>query len=123
MKNKQIAFTLLFLRVGFSMMMLTHGIPKLGLINAAPLKFPDPLGVGMFISLLLALIGEVVCPILIIVGYKVRWTVIPVIITMLVALFLIHWEDDFATKEKAILYAIAFIAIGLSGGGKYAIRK
>ena len=113
--------SLTLLRIGFSASMLTHGIPKISKLFETPIKFANPLGIGETPSLILTLIGEVLCPILILIGYKTKWAAIPSAITMFVAAFVIHAEDDFGTKEKALLYLVAFIAIFLAGPGKYSL--
>lgn len=112
---------LLILRVGFSGMMLTHGIPKIGKLFETPIKFADPFGFGEIPSLVLALIGEFVAPILIIIGVKTKLATVPVIITMLVAAFIIHAADPLAVKEKALLYLIGFLVILFAGPGKFSI--
>ena len=114
---------LLLLRVGISGMMLVHGIPKISKLFESPVEFGDPLGVGAMLSLILALIGEVVAPIFIILGYKTKLAAIPALITMLVAAFVVHAKDDFYTKEKALLYGLCFLVIAIAGAGKYAIEK
>lgn len=111
---------LLLLRVGFGGLMLTHGIPKLERLSN-PDGFPDPLGVGSTTSLILVLIGEVIAPILIIIGFKTKLAAIPAAITMAVAAFVIHGSDPIGTKEKALLYLFAFIIIFLAGSGKFSI--
>ncbi|NJX15394.1 DoxX family protein [Tamlana crocina] len=110
---------LLILRVGFSGMMLSHGIPKINMFFQSPIKFADPIGLGETTSLILTLIGEVLAPILVLVGFKTKWATIPVIITMLVAAFVVHLSDPFGTKEKALLYLFAFLAILIAGPGHY----
>ena len=107
------------LRIGFSGILLTHGIPKINMLLENPSGFPDPLGVGNSVSLVLAIIAEVVAPILIIIGFKTRLATLPVIGTMLVAAFVVHAQDSFATKEKALLFLVGFIVIALVGAGKY----
>ena len=114
---------LALLRILPSVMMLTHGIPKLQNLIAGNFEFADPIGIGQTPSLFLTIIGEVICPILIIIGYKVKWTTIPSIITMLVAAFVVHSDDPFAVKEKAFLYLAFFIAIMILGPGKYSLEK
>jgi len=114
---------LLILRIGASAMMLTHGIPKIQKLIDTPIQFPDPLGVGSTISLILTLIGEVVAPILIIIGLKSRHSAIVSLITMLVAAFVVHANDSFAQKEKALLYGLCFLVIFLAGPGKFSIDK
>ena len=46
---------------------------------------------------------------LLIIGLFTRQAVIPLIITMLVAIFVIHGDDPFKDKEMAILYLIPYI--------------
>ena len=121
MKTNYTDFGLLLLRIGFAGMMLTHGIPKLGLLFESPIKFADPIGVGAIPSLILTLIGEVVAPIFILIGFKTRLAAIPGIITMAVAAFIVHGADAIGVKEKAILYLIGFLAIFLMNAGKYSI--
>ena len=120
-KNYQVG--LLLLRIGMSGLMLTHGIPKLLRLLEGDMSFGDPLGIGSSLSFVLVVIAEFLCPILIILGIRTRLATIPVIITMLVALFLVHWNDPIADKEKALLYLTGFLTIALAGGGKYTIKK
>ncbi|MFV0565399.1 MAG: DoxX family protein [Flavobacteriaceae bacterium] len=121
MTNKSFNLGLLILRLGFSGMMLTHGIPKISSLFESPIKFADPIGVGETTSLILALIGEVVAPVLVLIGFKTKWATIPVIITMAVAAFVVHASDPIGVKEKALLYLIGFAAIFLTGPGKYSM--
>ena len=48
---------------------------------------------------------------------------IPALITMLVAAFVVHASDPIGTKEKALFYAIAFLALAFTGAGKYSIDR
>ncbi|QQX76716.1 MULTISPECIES: DoxX family protein [Aequorivita] len=114
---------LLLLRVGFGALMLTHGIPKLLKMLSGDFSFGDPIGIGETATLILAVLCEVLFPLLVIIGFKTRLSVIPVIITMAVAAFIVHAADPFGTKEMAILYLIGFTAIALLGAGKYSIDR
>lgn len=123
MSNNTYNFGLLLLRIGFGGMMLTHGIPKLLKMLSGDFSFGDPIGIGEPASLVLAVLCEVLFPLLVIIGFKTRLSAIPVIITMAVAAFIVHGSDPLATKEKAILYLIGFIAIALLGAGKYSVDR
>lgn len=112
---------LLILRVSFSVLMLTHGVPKLSKLFISPIAFPDPLGVGSGLSLVLTLIGELIAPIFIIIGFKTKIAAIPAAITMFVAAFVVHFNDPIETKEKALLYFFAFFVILLAGSGKFSV--
>lgn len=132
----------LFLRVSFCVtMILGHGAGKLmQLFGSGPIQFADPFGLGPTISLALAVVGEVVCPILMIVGFKTRWAAIPSIATMLTAAFIAHATAPFfpgwvmnalpehpvlitPNKEFAVLYLFAFIAIFFIGSGRLSLDK
>ena len=120
MKTNYNDLALLFLRLGFAGLMLTHGVPKLQMLSDAS-SFSDPIGIGSTLSLILAIIGEVIAPIFIIIGFKAKWAAIPTMITMGVAAFIVHVDDPLGTKEKALLYFIAFLVIFLAGAGKYSV--
>ena len=124
MKTSPLTATgLALLRISMSAMMLTHGLPKLQKLISGDFEFADPIGIGAAPSLFLAVIGEFICPILIIIGYKTRLATIPTGITMLVAAFIVHAADAFGSKEKALLYLVGFVAIALLGPGKYSIDR
>lgn len=113
---------LLLLRIGTGAMMLTHGIPKLQrLVGNEPIEFMDFLGLGPVVGLSLAVFAEVVCATLVIIGFKTRLAVIPLIITMCTAAFVAHGADPFGRKELPLLYAIAFLVILALGPGKFSI--
>tara|TARA_R100000306_G_scaffold237_1_gene475 strand:- start:5765 stop:6136 length:372 start_codon:yes stop_codon:yes gene_type:complete len=121
--NAAYHFALLFLRLTFSGMMLTHGIPKLLNLIQGDLEFGDPIGLGPSATLVLAVIGEAICPLLIILGIKTRIAAIPTIITMAIAAFLVHGSDPLARKELALLYLFGFIVIALLGSGRFSLVR
>ncbi len=115
---------LLLLRVVPSLMMITHGYGKFkSLIAGGEIKFANPIGIGAAPSLFLAVIGELVCPIIIILGFKTRWAAFPAAITMAVAAFITHGADPLAKKELALLYLTSFVVIMLVGPGKYSFDR
>ncbi len=114
----------LILRLGFGGFMLTHGIPKMmKLFAGGEIQFPDPLGVGATTSLILTVFAEVICAALIVVGFKTKWAAVPLVITMIVAAFIVHGGDPWGKKEFALIYAVGFICIGMLGAGKYSLDK
>ena len=114
---------LLILRVGASGLMLMHGIGKVQELFSKPSDFADTIGLGATVSLVLAVIGEFVAPLFMIIGYKTKIAAIPALITMLVAAFVYHANDPFDSKEKAVLYALCFLVIAIAGPGKYSIDR
>jgi putative oxidoreductase len=112
---------LFILRVVPSAAMLVHGMPKLMKLINGQMTFADPIGLGEPTSLILAVIGEVVAPILLIIGLKTRLSAVPAAITMAVALFIVHGDDAFKKQELALLYLTFFVAIIFLGGGAYSL--
>jgi len=115
---------LLLLRLGLGFMMITHGWPKAQkLFSGSDIVFADPLGVGTKVSLVLTVFAEVICSVLIILGIGTRWAVVPLIATMLVAIFIVHGGDPIGDKEMGILYGVGYIILLAFGEGKYAVSK
>lgn len=113
---------LLLFRVLLSLFFLTHGMGKLNmLLEGNGAQFPDPFGLGGNFSLLLAVLGEVVAPVLIILGLGTRLAVIPAIVTMVVAVFVVHGSDPFQKKEMGLLYLLGFLTILIFGPGRYSL--
>ena len=115
--------SLLFNRVALSLLMLTHGYPKLIRLFSENPTFSNPIGIGEFPTLVLAVFSEFIAPIFIIIGYKTKMFSFFPLVTMLVAGFIVHFDDPLKSKEKALLYLIGFILIFLLGPGKYSIDK
>ena len=114
---------LLLMRLVFGGAMFgAHGLRKIQrLMSGEPIKFADPLAIGQELSLYLAVFSEGVCAILIIVGLFTRLATIPLMITMLVIIFLVHWNDPFSKMELPLLYLSGFILILVFGGGTYSL--
>lgn len=101
--------------------MLTHGLPKFDKLLAGNVQFADPFGIGQGASLLLTVFAEAGCSILLILGLCTRLATIPLIVTMLVAIFYAHAADPFGKKELAFIYLIIFTGFMILGPGKYSI--
>jgi len=112
---------ILWLRILGGGFMLAHGIPKLMKVLAGDFQFADPFGIGPAASLILTVFAEVLCAIFILVGFKTRAATIPLMITMLVAAFLIHGSDPFGKKELALIYFGIYLSLFFLGSGKYSV--
>ena len=113
---------LVIARIGIAALMLTHGIPKLAMLfSGAPVQFPQVLGMSVEFSLALTIFAEVFCSILLLAGFATRLAVIPLAITMLAAVFLVHAADPLSVKEPALHYLLVYIVLLLAGSGKYSI--
>ncbi|MFK7937726.1 MAG: DoxX family protein [Saprospiraceae bacterium] len=115
--------SLLLLRLTFGgLMAINHGYPKLmKLLGDGPIKFGDPIGIGVETSLYLVVFAELVCAILIVIGLFTRFATIPLIITMFVAAFIVHWGDGFKEMEHAILFLVSYIVLLREGAGSYSL--
>jgi len=112
--------TLLILRLGSAALMLTHGWPKMmKLVSGGEIKFADPFGIGVMPSLVLTVFAEVVCAVLVGIGLKTRLATIPLLITMLTAVFIVHINDPIATQEKGYLYLLIYLILLVKGGGRF----
>lgn len=118
---RDLGFLVLRLFLGLALF-FGHGLGKWEtLFGGGEIKFVDPFGIGTVPSLAMAVFAEVICAILLALGLLTRWSLIPLIITMLVAVFTVHISDAFGGMEKAFLYGIGFITLMLTGPGKYSV--
>lgn len=118
---------LLILRVALGLLMLLHGIAKLqhgvGFISGmlSDMGMPGVFAYGVFV-------GEIIAPIMLIVGFRTRIAAILLAITMLVAAFTVHSNDFFNLAESggwAIelvgLFFFGSIALICTGGGQLGV--
>ncbi len=124
------SFPLLFeitfaaLRIGFGVLMLTHGWPKFEtLISGDPIKFSDPIGIGTTASLILVAFAEFFCASLVVLGLLTRIATIPLIITMIVAVFIVHGNHPIGKQEMGLLYLLAFSLIFAHGSGRFSVDR
>jgi putative oxidoreductase len=105
-------------------MLINHGIPKLMKFNELSASFPDPLGVGTKVSLLLAVFAEVLCAALLVVGFFARFAALSLAVTMGVAFILVHkaaLAPGPASGELAFVYLAGFLALVFTGAGRYSV--
>ena len=118
----------LVLRVALGILILLHGIAKVGG------KGVDGIG-GMLAShglpaalAYLTYVGEIVAPVLLIVGLFTRPAALIVAINMVVAIWLVHLKDLGALNgqggwalELQGMYLFSALAISLFGGGRFGL--
>jgi putative oxidoreductase len=103
---------------------LTHGIPKFGMLfSGEPVQFLPLFGLSATASMALAATAEVGGSLLLIFGLGTRLAVIPLIFTMLVAVFVAHASDPLAVKEPAIHFLLVYFALLFAGSGRYSVDK
>jgi putative oxidoreductase len=115
----------LMLRIAIGGLMLFHGINKLGGVDFICGRFAE-IGLPGFLGYLVYL-GEIVAPLLLLVGFRSRIAGLLVSATMLVAVLLVHSGDIFKLGEHGesaieiqLLYFLGGLAIYFLGGGNLA---
>ena len=77
--NYWYSLVLLFARVIFGGMFLTHGLQKMMNFKALSGSFPSIMGMGSTLSLSLAIFAEVFCTLAFITGFLYRLSMLPMI--------------------------------------------
>lgn len=117
-----IDFGLLLLRVGISMMMLVHGIPKLSMLLAGQWSsFPDPIGLDPFLSLLLCVLAEVGCSVLLFFGLFTKLASLLLLVNMCAALFFVLALSGWNAQELSDLYLLVYLTLFYTGAGRFSL--
>jgi putative oxidoreductase len=121
----------LILRVSVGSMMLFHGVAKI--MHPASLDFISGMLSSNNLPALLAYgvyIGEVLAPLMVIVGYQARVGGLIIFINMMFALLLAHTGDFFSLTEHGgwvvelqMFYLMSALSIVFLGSGNFAFRK
>lgn len=115
-------FGLLVLRLGMGgTMAFSHGLDKLIHFDQYSAQFMDFLGLGMKVSLALAVFAEFFCSLAVILGLFTRLATLPLIITMLVAAFIALDGQPWDKKEMAVLYLIPWLTLFFAGPGRLSL--
>lgn len=114
-------FAMLLLRIGLGALMINHGYGKLVHFAEMKSQFMNFMGLGQPVSLALAVFAEFFCSVFIILGLFSRLSTIPLIITMLIALFQAHKGDVFGEGEKAAMFLCGYVVLLIVGPGKISV--
>ena len=117
--NGAYSVLLLVMRIFFGIMFLTHGYDKLMAHSSMSYLFADPVGLGSTVSFWMVVFAELVCSLALIFGILQRVALIPMIIAMAVAFFMVHSGAPFAAKELSFIYMIIFVLLFITGPGRY----
>ena len=112
---------LLWARIVFGFLFMSHGIAKWIMFKDIAETFPDPIGMGGEVSFWLVLFAEILCSFGFMLGALFRLCLIPMIFTMCIAVFVIHAGDPLVKVEPAIMYLTIFILMYIIGPGKFSI--
>jgi putative oxidoreductase len=116
---------LLLLRLVSGLLMaFGHGLGKVEkFLSGEEITFYNFGGIGPQASLGLAAFAEFVCALLVVLGLFHRAALIPLIITMAVAAFGAHADDLFGKGEAALMFLAVFIALFLTGPGRFSLDR
>ena len=118
---------LLTWRLTLGILMILHGVHKLiygldfieGLLTE--LGLPAFFALGVYV-------GEIVAPLLLIIGFRTKIAALILAFTMATAVWMVHLEDIFLLAasgawaiEAAALFMFGAIGLVFTGGGKYAL--
>jgi putative oxidoreductase len=108
----------LLLRIAAGVLIMHFGYEKLVHFGDLRYKFMNFMGIGASLSLSLVIFAEFFCGALVVLGLFTRLAVIPLVISMSVALVKVHHSDIFGVGDKAALFLTCFLVILLCGPGK-----
>ena len=118
----------LILRLTLGVLILLHGIAKIGGGIAGIEKMLEGSGLPGFLALGVY-VGEILAPILVIVGFYARLGAVVIVVNMLFAVLLAHRADLFLlTKsggwalELQAFFLCTAVAVALIGPGRYGIN-
>ena len=116
----------LLLRLTVALLMLPHGIAKLSGVEKIAGMLPSR-GLPEILAYMVY-VGEIIAPVLLILGLFTRPAAVVVVINMIVAIFLVHAHELWAfgktgghALELQFFYLMSGIVIALIGPGAYSI--
>ncbi len=119
-------FGLLVLRVvfGFTLCIL-HGWSKIVHYSQMAAHFPDPVHIGSKLSLLFAILSDLICSLLVAVGLGTRWAALIIAINTGTAFALVHGFSLFGPHngELALLFFGWALTLVITGPGRYSVDK
>lgn len=116
----------LAIRVVFGFILCYHyGLEKIKNFSHLESVFPDPFHISHRISLALVIFAELLCSLLLVLGFLTRFAALALVISFAVAEFMVN-KGHVATMngslhEQAWLYFAAFFSILLVGPGRISI--
>lgn len=131
-KFKNVDLGLVIMRISVGGLMLFHGVSKMGNPGQTIEKMTSALsesGLPGFLSYGVFL-GEVIAPILVLIGFRTKIFSLFIMLTMVVAIYARHSLDVFSLSksgglgvELQMLYLLGALALMFTGAGKYAVSS
>jgi putative oxidoreductase len=111
---------MLVLRLVAGIWMLHHGYGKLTNFDGAAHDMINFMGLGQKTSTALVIFSEFFCSFFLIIGLFTRFATIPLIITMVVAMWKVH-NNNYFGEDAISLYLASYITLLLVGPGKISV--
>lgn len=126
-RTTEVDIGILIIRLTVAILMLFHGYGKIvhgtGFVEQMLLENNLPMYISYGVYL-----GEIVAPIFLILGYKVRFSAFLILCTMIIAVYLVHAQDILALNkygapvlETIYFYIFCSISLIFMGSGRIAI--
>lgn len=120
LRGRGVSFMILFVRLFFGALFLTHGLDKMMNFNQLSVTYPSVFGLGSYTTLMLSIFCEFACSIFLMVGMLTRIILIPMVVSMAVAFFDIH-DGMMPEGELSLIYLIVFFVLFVTGPGRYSV--
>ena len=120
LRDRVVSVILLLIRLFFGILFFMHGVDKMTNFNELSLTYSSVFGFGSYMTLMLAIFCEFACSMFLIVGLMTRIILIPMVLSMGVAFFDIH-DAMMPEGELSLIYLIIFLALFLTGPGRYSV--
>lgn len=120
--SPDLALLLLRVWLGGSLLWL-HGLGKIPRLMADEVRFASVAGLSPTVSLALAVVGEVIAPVLLIIGLGTRWAALLASATMLGAFVVGHGMalSGERSGELPFIFLAGFLAIAIAGPGRFSL--
>lgn len=123
LNNNGVSLGLLILRVTAAVLLIPHGYDKLAHFADKKDHFMSFMGFGGSVSLALVIGAEFFCSLLLVFGLLSRFALIPLIISMWVAVSQANHFDILGTAQpvgqSAFMFLIMFVVLFITGPGKF----
>jgi putative oxidoreductase len=122
--NTDLALLLLRVWIGASMILL-HGAGKVTNLMSDEPRFMSVLGLPPTLSLALAVLGEAIAPVFLIIGLGTRWAASLTAITMAMAFAVGHGFAFSGERsgELPFIFLAGFLVVLIAGPGKYSVDE
>lgn len=119
-RDKVISVLLFLIRLFFGILFFMHGLDKLTNFDQLSSTYPSVFGFGSYMTLILSVFTEFCCSLFLIFGLLTRLILLPMIVSMSVAFFVIH-DSMMPDGELSLIYLIIFLGLYLTGPGRYSL--